>query len=252
MNKSIRKIEKKFSNLSDSTKKAIIIGVTVFLIVLLVFIYIASKSNENFKNIKQDKSKYLVYSKVERQDEKYPKYVPFINIKADVINQANADIDSFVNSYLDSDKALITYEYNINGILLSVVVKVIDYQKDYAPEIYFRTYNINLDTRQLISDQSLLNFFQIDETTVSSLIEERFREYYKDLVEENYYVPEECNYECFLDYRNVDNYLDNVNYYIKNGNLIAYKPFIFYSIFEDEKYFTEDHFEFLLVETDKN
>ena len=49
MNKSIRKIEKKFSNLSDSTKKAIIIGGTVFLIVLLVFIYIASRSNENFK-----------------------------------------------------------------------------------------------------------------------------------------------------------------------------------------------------------
>lgn len=251
MNKSIRKIEKKFSNLSDSTKKAIIIGGTVFLIVLLVFIYIASRSNENFKNIKQDKSKYLVYSKVERQDEKYPKYVPFINIKADVINQANADIDSFVGSYLDSDKALITYEYNINGILLSVVVKVIDYQKDYAPEIYFKTYNINLDTRQLISDQSLLNFFQIDENTVSSLIEERFKEYYRELVKENYYIPEECNYECFLGYRSVDNYLDNVNYYIKNGNLIAYKPFVFYSIFGDENYFTEDHFEFLLVETDK-
>ena len=46
--------------------------------------------------------------------------------------------------------------------------------------------------------------------------------------------------------------MDNVNYYVKDGNLIAYKPFIFYSIFNDEEYFKEEHFEFLLVVTDKD
>ena len=40
--------------------------------------------------------------------------------------------------------------------------------------------------------------------------------------------------------------------YIKNGDLVAYKPFVYYSIFGDEEYFNEDHFEFVLVVTDKN
>ena len=252
MNKSMKKISNKFSNLEDSTKKAIIIGGAIFLIVLLIVGYNASRSSDNFNNIKKDKGNYLVYSKIEKSEGDYPQYVPDINIKSDIIDQVNDDIDSFVGNYLGSDKALITYEYNINGIILSVVLKVINYKEDYAPEIYFRTYNINLNTRELISNESLLSFFEIDETKVSSTIEEGFKGYYADLVKEGYYIPEECDYKCFLGYRDVSNYLDNVNYYVKNGNLIAYRPFVFYSIFGDEEYFEAKHFEFLLVETDKN
>lgn len=252
MNKTIKKLKKRFSQLEDSTKKAFIIGGAFFLITLVIIVYRTSNSSNNFNNIKRDKNNYLVYSKIEKSDETFPKYVPDINIKSDVVNKVNEDIDSFVEGYLDSDKTLVTYEYNINGILLSVVVKVMDYQKEYAPEIYFRTYNINLDTKKVISDESLLDFFGITEEEVSEIIENGFKEYYSDLVKEGYYAEEECNYECYLGYRDVSNYLDNVHYYIKNGDLIAYRPFVFYSIFGDEEYFESKHFEFLLVETDKS
>ena len=246
------KLKRKFNKLDDNSKKTIIILGSTILIALVVLLSSFSRSNENFKKIKLKKNNYLVYSKVEKEDADYPKYVPYINIKGDIVNQVNKDIDDFVYNYVDSDKALVTYEYNISGIILSVVVKVLDYKEDYAPKIYFRSYNINLNTQKLISDQSLLDFFQTNETEVSTKIENKFREYYTELVKEGYYVPEECDYECFLGYRDVSNYVDNVNYYVKNGDLIAYRPFVFYSIFGDEEYFKEEHFEFLLVETEKN
>lgn len=252
MNKFMRKLEKKFSRLDDSTKKTIIIIGCILISTLIIVLSFAQRSTDNFKNIKLNKNQYLVYSKLEQSDDTYPKYVPYINIKGDIIKQVNSDIDSFIANYVESDKALITYEYNINGIILSVVVKVIDYKIDYAPEIYFRTYNVNLETKKLISDKSLLEFFQVDENQISTQIENQFKGYYADLVKEGYYEPRECDYECFLGYRDVSNYLDNLNYYVKNGNLIAFKPFIFYSIFNDEEYFKEENFEFLLVETDKN
>ena len=252
MNKYIKNIKKKFMHLEDSTKKAIITGLGVFLIVLVIVAFNASKGNDNFNDIKRDKNNYLVYSKIEKADSDYPKYVPDINIESDIIDQVNNEIDSFTDRYLDSDKTLITYEYNINGILLSVVIKIMDYQKDYAPEIYFKTYNINLDNRKVISNESLLDFFQTDTAEVSEIIENQFKKFYSDLVKEGYYLKEECDYQCFLRYRGVDNYLDSVNYYIKDGDLIAYRPFIFYSIFGDEKYFKAKDFEFFLIETEKN
>lgn len=252
MNKYIKRIKKKFMYLEDSTKKAIIIGGAIFLIVLIIVISNSLKSSDNFNNIKKDKNNYLVYSKVEEKKDTYFKYVPYINIKSSSVEQINTDIDNYVDKYLNVEKAIVTYEYNINGIILSVVLTIADYQKDYAPEIYFRTYNINLNTRELISDASLLEFFQINESKVYSIIETKFKEYYDDLVKEGYYEPSECDYTCFLGYRDVNNYLDNVNYYVRNGDLIAYKPFAFYSIFGDEEYFKSEHFEFLLVETEKN
>lgn len=252
MNKFMRKLEKKFSRLEDNTKRTIVVIGCIVISIIIVVLALAQRSTDNFNNIKLDKSKYLVYSKVEQSEGTYPKYVPYINIKGDIIKQANSDIDTFVANYIESDNALITYEYNINGIILSVVVKVIDYKVDYAPEIYFRTYNVNLETKKLISDESLLEFFNADQNQISTQIENQFKGYYADLVEEGYYEPRECDYECFLGYRDVSNYLDNLNYYVKDGNLIAFKPFIFYSIFNDEEYFKEEHFEFLLVETEKN
>ena len=97
-----------------------------------------------------------------------------------------------------------------------------------------------------------MDFFQTDKNKVSEIIENTFKEYYDDLVKKGYYEPTECNYDCFLGYRDITNYLDNVQYYVKNGDLIAYRPFVFYSIFGDEEYFKTKHFEFLLVETEKN
>lgn len=60
---------------------------------------------------------------------------------------------------MNSAKSIITYEYDINGIILSLVIKVINNETTYAPEPYFRSYNINLETQEVISDQTLLEYF---------------------------------------------------------------------------------------------
>ena len=63
------------------------------------------------------------------------------------------------------------------------------------------------------------------------------------------YIEEmECDYTCYLGYRGVTDYLEDINYYIKDGKLVVYKPFIYSSIFGEEEYFTEDSFIFELTE----
>ena len=71
---------------------------------------------------------------------------------------------------------------------------------------------------------------------------------YKDEVAQGYMEEAECNYECYLGYRGVDDYLSELNYYIKDGKLVVYKPFIYSSIFGEEEYFNEDSFIFPITE----
>ena len=239
----------KISN--DIKNILIIVGSIAAIVFLLGYVYV-QKSNENFKNIKIDKSKYLVYSIVEEDDSDYPKYVPYVNIKGEYAKEVNKDINDITKDFLKRKNSIVTYDYDINGIILSLVVKIVSDEISYSPEISFRTYNFNLKTKELIDDQSLLDFFGADENLVSNKIEEKFRLYYKELVDEKYYEPSECDYNCFIKYRDIGSYINDVNYYVKDGNLIAYKPFVFYSIFGDEEYFKEEHFEFLIVKTDKN
>lgn len=229
----------------DNIFQMFILGVILLIIVVA---FIQRKATENFNDIKQDKGSYLVYTKFEDKSTTYIKEVPYINLKADIFKQVNADILKFCNPYMNSKKSIITYEYDINGIILSVVIKVINNEASYAPEPYFRTYNINLKTQEVIADDALLQYFGVTKRNVETKIKRGFQNFYADLVKERYYATNECSYDCFLKYRGVTNYLDYVSYYIKDGKLIAYKTFIAHSIFGEEEYFTDEDFEFEIAD----
>lgn len=244
-----RKINKKINN---NTKKTFIICVTVFLIFFLVLYVYNKKQEENYNKIKVYKNNYLVYTKLKKTNSSYKVFVPFINIKGDIIDKVNEDIDLFTNEFIKDKRCTILYEYDISGIILSVIVKIVDYNTEYAPQVYFRSYNINLTTLEVISNDSLLDFFNTNTNSVEELIENKFKGFYQEVLKEEYYHQNECDYNCFLSYRGIDNYLDNVVYYVKNGDLIAYKPFITYSIYGEEEFFEDKDFEFLIVEVEKN
>lgn len=244
--------KKKAKRFDTDTKKIFIISLTIFIIIFLIVYIFVRKGNDNYNDIKANKSKFLIYTKYEKTNTNYPKHIPYVNIKGDIIKQVNEDINLFASDFKKVNRCVFLYEYDISGVILSIVLKAVNYNVEYAPEVYFRSYNINLSTLEVISDEALLDFFGTDVSGVEQLIENRFRNFHQEIVADGYYHANECNYECFLNYRNVQNYMDNVSYYVKDGNLIAYKPFIFFSIYGEEDYFKDEDFQFLLVETEKN
>lgn len=233
--------------MSKDTKFILMVSISVFIVICMIFFIIQNRKNDNYNNIKEDKNNYLVYTKYEKKYKIYSMYVPYVNIDSEVAKSVNEDIDLFVSEFVSSKRAMISYDYDINGIILSLVVKIVDYDTKYAPQPYFRTYNINLNTLDLLSDEALLNYFNVTDSDVETAIEKQFNYYYDKIVEKGYYNEKECNYKCFLKYREVDNYLDRINYYIDDGNLIVYKPFVFYSVFGEEEYFKDKHFKFLIA-----
>ncbi len=247
-----KRVRKKSSRINNDTKKILIVCISVFLVIFLIAFASLSRQDDNYNSIKADKKQFLIYSKYEKKNTNFPIYVPYVNIKGEVFKQVNSDIDLFLSDFISSKRCTVVYEYNISGVILSLIIKVLDENTEYAPQAYFRSYNINLSTLDVISNESLIDFFQTDLTSIESLITNQFKYYYQELVNDEYYHQDECNYECFLDNRGIDSYMDNVVYFVRDGYLIAYKPFVFHSIFGEEDYFKAEDYEFMIVQTEKN
>lgn len=236
----------KFNKLDNNKKIPIVITISVILLTLIIVYAFYINSEDRYKSIKEDTSKEIVYTIKETSDDVFYIKVPYINIKGSTIKSINEDIDSYVSEFIDKKMKISTYEYNINGKVLSLAVKTVDYYNEDMPEVYFKTYNINLDTLELVSDEELLNSYDVNSNDVSAAIEKQFEYWYKDLKKEKYLTEDVCDYECFLEYRGVEDYMENISYYIDKGKLIVFKPFSFYSVYKEEDYFKEDDFKIII------
>ena len=235
---------KAFNDMDNNKKIPLVIGIAVILIIIIILFSYFRKNNSDYKGLKEDVNKALVYTINSEENGIYFIKVPYLNINSSIGKEINEDIESFIEDFSDDEKLMLSYQYNINGKILSLVIKCVDYNAKYIPKAYFKTYNINLEEQKLLSDEELLAIYNIDSNKVSNFIENKFTYWYKDIIKNGYFAEEECDYLCFLEYREVDNYLDDVVYYIEQGNLVAYKPFVFYSIFGEENYFKEKDFKF--------
>lgn len=219
-------------------------------VVLVVAYFLYQEYYSNYNYLKEDRSEYLVYTSQSFNNTKgFTCEVPYINIDSEDARNVNAAISNFVTEFFkENSNNILVYDSELNGEVLSVVLRMTSYSEDFSyPEVSFHTYNFNLSSRSLISDQELLSLFSVTEDEVSSKIEEGFREFYDDEVYKGYIVSQECDYECFLGWRGVDNYLDSVSYYVRRGKLIAFRPFTTYSAYGEEDYFTDKDFEFVVA-----
>lgn len=224
------------------------IGVGV-LIILLVGYYLYKNYYSNYNYIKQDSSQYLVYTSYrDTNSQNMQIEIPFINIDSADANLVNETIQRYAEDFLADDNNLIVYDSQVNGEVLSVLLKMLDYRSGYSyPDVNFHTYNFNLRTQTLMSDEQVLALFDVTTEDVEKQIQNQFEFYYNDEVAEGYFDSRECNYECFLNWRGVNDYLDPVYYYIKNGNLVAYRPFSIYSVYGEEEYYDDDSYEFSIT-----
>ena len=226
-------MEKRIKN----EKRNIIIFMIVIAITVFSIVYYFTRGNNSFNKYKVDQTKKIVYSVYDSGKTS----VPAININNKDVLKLNDEIIDKANKFLSKDKNTITFDYDISGKILSLVIEYINYHhKSGYPYIEYDVYNINYETGKILSNDDILNLYKVNEDEVSSIIESKFGEYYNDLVEKKYINSDKCDYLCFLYLKGIINvnYMENYHYYIKNGNLYVIKEFIMYSTYHDEKYFS--------------
>lgn len=217
-------------------------------IVFLICYYFYINYYDNYNYIKKDTNQYLVFTSYKKTNsDKTITEIPTINIDSSVADAINKKIESFAKEFLSKKGNKMSYETQLNGDVLSLVLKMVNANTGYTPEADFYSYNINLKTLTLMTKQEILSLYGISEDTVESKIAAQFQSFYNDEVSKGIVVGQECDYECFLEWRNIQNYMDSVHYYIQQGKLIVYRPFAVHSVYGEEKYFKEEDFQFYIA-----
>lgn len=237
---------KKRPNLNQQ-KTTLIIVVAIAIVAMLAYSF-HENNVKNYNYIKESWFENIIYTSYYDDRNEYIKEVPYINIKGEQITEVNNQIETFSTKYTNLSRAIITYDYSITGQILSVIIKAINYETNYASEAEFISYNINLKTQQVYTNQEILDLYNINAGYVSDRIKNQLQQYHKDIIKEKYYSLQQCNFTCFLKWRNIEDYLKGIAYYISAGKLYVYKPFVFASIFGEEEYFKDKHFVFLITE----
>ena len=219
--------------------KKVIILVSILLIVAILIYGINKYNSHNYNNMKIDKTKNFVFTSSTIQSENYIQERPFINIKGYSIEIINKDIDKFLDTFTE-DNIEMKYEYDINGEVLSLILKVEDHSLAQSATITaFKSYNINIKTKELLPNEKVLDLFNTTEEDIEKIIKKETKDYYNNLVSNNNISINECDYNCYIKNRNIENCLDGIELYIRDGNLIVFKPMTFIPLYDDEEIIKE-------------
>ena len=236
----------KKKNKKDQKTAAIII-VAIAVIAMIAYSF-HSNNVKNYNYIKESWFDDLVYTYYYDDRNEYIKEIPYVNIKGEQFTEINNQIKTFSTKFTELNRAIITYDYSITNQVLSIIIKAINYETNYASKAEFISFNINIKTLQVYTDQDIIDMYNINAGYVNDRIKNQFQQYHKEIVEQKYYSIQQCNYSCFLKWHNIDDYMDDIAYYISGGKLYVYKPFVFATIFGEEEYFKDEHFVFLITE----
>ena len=191
----------------------------IFILVIIGY-FIYTKYTENYNYLKQDKSKYLIYTISKTKSGSYNQYKPYINLKGTIGEVANNDINEYFNNF-NKDNICITYDYDLSGKVLSLILKVQDYSyAENASINYFRTYNINLDTLEILSKEQLLSYYELTNDDLELKLDDQIHSYYNEL------NLDKCDYNCFLKSRNITEGIEEAESFVKDSRLIVFKPYI--------------------------
>lgn len=190
----------------------------ISLVIVLISVLIINKNK-----------KEIIYTKSKNGDSS----LPYININTDDINKINEQLKSdyeMIKKY--NNESYMKYEYDDSDYLSLVVEEGIK-QDDYILEKNFYTYNIDTKSKRVLSFDEILNIYNLNYDDVKETIETELKRQYESEVNEGYIDDNECDYQCYLSFRNYKSIDENLTIYKKNDKVYGYlninHGFIYYS-----------------------
>lgn len=220
-------------------RKYIIIGIVAIAIIVFITSLVKMVNDDKVKpsNFITQAASYTI------PGTKISSYLPTVTIDGIDTSSVNKEIKADYDEVVASGNASFNYQYSVNSNYFSLVTiaLLVDNQTDYTYPV-FKTYNFSLSTNRLVDDSELLAAFNKDEDDVSMTLENKFKGYYQGELKEYYLDKNECDYECFLERREVDSY-DTDNYlYVENNTLKFFHGFMIFSNIGEEEFYKDENF----------
>ena len=224
--------------------KKIIIIIVVTLVLFSAFIYLLNNKKYNYSKLLENQNYDIVYNKDNTGSDK----VPYINLTGDSIKIINQEIASLYDYYLIFSPDGFDYKYSVSDSILSIIITahIVQPESEHY-DILYKSYNIELKNLKLLTDDEILKKFKITNKEMEYYLYNKFLNMYYDLIDKKYFTEEQYDFRSFLENKNIDNLLENNSYYINNNHLELYKYFNIFSEYEEESYFDEKSFHFIVT-----
>ena len=220
-------------------RKIIIMGFIVIAVLLFIvgLIKIVKKDKVKTTNFIKQSAIYTI------PGTKISSYLPTITIDSVDTEEVNKEIKKTYEEVITSNKASFNYQYSINSNYFSLVTiaMVTDKETDYTYPI-FKTYNFSLSTNRLVSDEELLKKFNKTSSSVATTLERQMKKYYQGELDKYYLDKDECDYNCFLERRNINSYDEDNYLYVENNKLKFFHSFMIFSNIGEEEFYKNEKF----------
>lgn len=152
--------------------------------------------------------------------------IPYFRVSNTLYDSINKDI--LENSLLRVcyQNGYMSYDIALNDNILSLIVYISYETENELANIEYKTYNINTDTNQIVTNQELLNKYNLTINQVNTKVLTELNKYYNyekenELVDQNITFSDYLN---ILEYKTVT--LNNLSLFIdKKNDLYIYKDF---------------------------
>lgn len=209
----------------ENKKKLFILG---GLIIVVVVIMIWMNIKDKPKVYTSDDYVFTKESYVHNSGVK--SVLPYINIKGNSASEINNILLKKYYEIITIDEEIMMYDYFVSGNVLSLIVKF--YYNDVLDSVTsdILIYNLDIKTGEIIYNDSLFSMFDISSEEANDIILDKIRDYYNYEIDKEY-ISKFCDFDCYLSMVNAIPIMDNINFYVKNDTLFAYKPLLLDSEF---------------------
>lgn len=216
------------------------------MITLLLYFFVFSTSKvKDYSVLKLDTAKNFIIMTSANNAIK----IPQLNIQGNSAQRLNQQILTDYKKYQNKTGVSYFVDSYESYPFLSIVLEIIYTEAGntlYETTKYY-TYNYDLKSEEWLSDIALLKQFDVSMKDVDKFLENKFLNYYYDLIEKEKLDASSCDYKCFLSSKEIDGYTDEISFSVEKGSLIIYRPFVITPINYDYKNFSSSDFRFVLV-----
>lgn len=220
-------------------RKYIITGI----IILLVFIFLLAIL-KTFKNSKYSAKSYIKQvATYTIKGTNVSSKLPRLLIDSNSAKSVNQEIEDDYNKAIASVNQAFNYQYSINDKYFSLVTYTyLTEEKTGYTYPKFKTYNFSLDTKELVDDDTLLNKFNKTWQDVSNTLETKMQQNYQGEIDELYLSEQECDFACFLNRRQIEDFDTDNHLYVLNNKLYFYHGFMIFSNLGEERFYKNETF----------
>ncbi len=224
----------------DIIKWSIIALVILFVLWFVSSLFVAKKEQKKTVGtyVREEASYTIPKSNV-------TSYMPQVLFDSSDAEKVNNEIREMYNSVVKEGSSQLTYQYSVsdNYFSLVTILNRMDAKTGF-PYPSFTTYNFDLDSKSLVSDDVLYGFYGKSVNDFASSFEQAMKTYYQKEVEELYLSEDECDYACFLERRGVNDYQDDIHLFVDNNTLKFYRSFMVFSDIGEEEFYKDEDFLF--------